>query len=119
MNLDLKKLREVAEAATPGPWVNGVDTVYYEGCVTLATSRVGTDPKFFRKDAAYIAALNPQTALALLDRLEALEHGKQLTIELLSWGSYCGCDSDENCEWCDKAKEIGNHYIGMDWEQDD
>lgn len=68
---DLKRLRELATAATPGDWryigqgdiedENGRDI----GCVYLRSDS-GPDA-----NGMFIAAANPQTVLALLDALEA------------------------------------------------
>lgn len=65
------KLRELAEAATPGPW--GV----FDGCVWTEPGECVTHSN--RADAqnaanlAHIAAANPTAALALLDALDAAE----------------------------------------------
>lgn len=49
MTTDYTKLRQLALAATPGPWHTGTGA-----------------------DAAYISAANPQTMLVLLDEIERL-----------------------------------------------
>ena len=89
---DTAALRKVAEAATPGPWWTHHSTPSEVWCgdeaLTLhldqeggtddeweAWERVGTRSigDFGEADAAHVAAFDPPTALALLDRLEAAE----------------------------------------------
>lgn len=97
MSEDLNKLRELAEAATQGPWFQSGSPWFQTGGFVLAGSpdpHAGTvladlsgtwemqraddgldadherDPD---KDAAFIAAFNPATALSLLSRLQAAE----------------------------------------------
>ena len=77
------ELRALAEAATPGPWTR-LDTGS-EGCSVVASGRrrvarlTHLDLAECRADAAYIAAANPQTVLALLDRIAALEKALALS----------------------------------------
>jgi hypothetical protein len=75
-NFDKRALREAAETATPGPWVEKrgeVTTADYEveGATYLDLicncEIVGTESP----NAEFIAAANPATVLALLDELEA------------------------------------------------
>ena len=78
---DLAKLRELAQKATPGPWMRlfGERTVYdrmEDGCRGNAIVRA--DLGFSETDAEnldFIAAANPATILALLDtaRAEGME----------------------------------------------
>lgn len=83
--LDLTALRKVAESATPGPWEAK------QGAVAPGKKVVGPresndlgrgpivlmQPIFWDKrsaaNAAHIAAFDPPTVLALLDRVEAAE----------------------------------------------
>lgn len=74
-NIDKRALREAAEKATPGPWVEKrgeVTTADYEveGATYLDhicnCEIVGTESP----NAEFIAAANPATVLALLDELE-------------------------------------------------
>ena len=82
---DLKKLREVAERATPGPWDEG-DGKYGETGYVYCDNAMGSAVAvcygkalpytvFSREqekaNAAFIATFNPQTILALLDAYEA------------------------------------------------
>lgn len=73
----LAKLRELALAATPGPWTathwncHAPTTVMRSGHTTVMaeTSGFGRDSTECAKDAAFIAAANPATILELLDHL--------------------------------------------------
>jgi hypothetical protein len=78
--VDLEELRRLAEAATPGEWVaisNSVKCGRFNVCptVTAAGTGVSMDEKIIaeRRNAKFIAAANPQTVLALLDRIRELE----------------------------------------------
>jgi Ead/Ea22-like protein len=81
--LDLDGLRKLAEAATPGPWQrSGVrQTLRDEDCVPIAAADdkayiflpIGRDHAGALRDASFIAAFNPQAALALLQRLTDAE----------------------------------------------
>lgn len=80
-DIDTARLRELAEAATPGPWEWEGDGLWrhqsptdYAAIVT-ADYAPDTGPTVECSDAngAYIAAANPQTVLALLDRIAELE----------------------------------------------
>ena len=79
---DIKRLKRLAEQATPGPWrVNMKGHSYHEvarvndleiappNSVELAHSTI---------DAAYIAAASPDVVLALLDEIERLRHGSRM-----------------------------------------
>lgn len=77
---DLKKLRELAENATPGPWEDYYETgirpcvmAYDENDKGLRSVRAYVADTQFSPDRAYIAAANPETVLALIDRIEKLE----------------------------------------------
>lgn len=115
---DLAKLRSLAETATPGPWegplhqapngapavVRRVDrdeqdrrriTFLFEA---LATRGPAVSEEQALTNAAYIAALDPQTVLALLDaaalglawnRVEAaLPEGASLKVRYQPWNGY-------------------------------
>ena len=75
--LDLKKLREVALAATPGPWHSpGLNEVHDADHNTVAETHLfDEDDNAMEEEsdanAEFIATLNPQTILALLDAYEA------------------------------------------------
>lgn len=76
MTIDITRLRELAEKATPGPWFHGAKNgdhkycVYDKVCWTDDDGRHGETPNMVvhvspddgrYHDAAYIAALNPTT----------------------------------------------------------
>lgn len=85
--VDLVRLRELAERATPGPW-----TVEWFGNWGEYEIGCGVPDRFGQRrrvvscgepaeaegieawDAGYIAAVSPEVLLGLLDRLEAAEH---------------------------------------------
>ncbi|KVN17969.1 MULTISPECIES: ead/Ea22-like family protein [unclassified Burkholderia] len=85
--IDMKKLRELAQKATPGPWT--VDTECLDGHGRLYVSKGQPDNLLGRilevfqnclvrskqrmANAEYIAAANPATILAICTRLEAAE----------------------------------------------
>ncbi len=75
MNID--KLKEAAEKATPGPWhVDHVVCVRTPGdgdSVAVAVSDRTLPRGQSKHNAAFIAAADPTTILALIERLEALE----------------------------------------------
>jgi hypothetical protein len=86
---DIKRLRELAQAATLGPWKvegNGLDEWYvyahdaryaapWCGDSPVKVAWVPWEPSGGRhvRDSLYIAAASPDVVLALLDRLEAAE----------------------------------------------
>ena len=81
---DLDALAALAEAATPGPWHVQLDSVYPEGrqpgWQPTPVEGGAIDARWpilagenQRADAAYIAAADPTTILALIDRLRAAE----------------------------------------------
>ena len=92
---ELARLREVAEAATPGPWTDV--PMGSEGSIVTAggnTHRTALKPATCREfsDATHIATFDPPTALALLDEVERLtntEKAQGVTIRELE---------DENAE---------------------
>ena len=91
---DYKRLRELALAATPGPWeqqldgwtvrVTQSDTDKERGWPICMTHHSG--PHRVEQevaDSAFIAAANPQTILALLDALEAAQERERRLREWL------------------------------------
>jgi hypothetical protein len=107
--IDLKKLREAAEKATPGPWVWWVDREY--ACLFSEPS-FDKNKYFLSKpilddgsagaeyapileagssDAGYIAMANPDTILKLLDALEIYEKAlvRQVEWQLHTFNNEC------------------------------
>ncbi|HFK5791774.1 TPA: ead/Ea22-like family protein [Enterobacter asburiae] len=72
-NIDKRALREAAEKATKGQWVVEFDDEIYstDGVNNEQIAMVFSENE--ARDAAFIAAANPATVLALLDELEAAE----------------------------------------------
>lgn len=76
--MDVNKLRELAQKATPGPWrvgtppPNGEQTIGTRLglMVAVATTGAGVSSE---SNADFIAAANPAAILDLIDRLEAAE----------------------------------------------
>ena len=73
---DIKRLRRLAEQATPGPWrVNMKGHSYHEVArvndLEIAPPN-SVDLSHWTVDAAYIAAASPDVVLALLDEIERL-----------------------------------------------
>lgn len=71
MTIDTTALREIAEAATPGPWEAEGSQVLCESWFLVAAVRDHSEIEY-RADAAHIAAFHPGTALALLAEVDAL-----------------------------------------------
>lgn len=99
-DINLDKLRRMAEAATPGPWditgngdwkreVRGPDW-NVAWCGHMSTLRA-------HADATYIAAVNPATVIALLDRLERAEAKRDAAYRALAASME---DAEEDCD-CD------------------
>lgn len=105
---DLKKLRELAEAATPGPWrfdygngaIESENKEHYRITVAVIDNLserhfhceqfgLGWNPPYFPRhpdlDMEFIEAANPETVIALIDRIEKLELQLKEANEALSW----------------------------------
>lgn len=97
MTIDTERLRQLAAAATPGPWEpelgedrNTVDVfAESEECDLICTRTGGKmwgerlSPKSIA-NAEFIAAANPMAVLALLDEIEAGERADALIQEELT-----------------------------------
>lgn len=102
---DLAKLKALAEAATPGPW--RADFTRISGyvwpekgpwiCNTIipvwaACGGTGKDTPGY-KDTSYIAAANPTTILALIERVEELERERnEMGVFVALWATKYGRD---------------------------
>lgn len=91
--MTLTKLKELAEAATPGPWEYDLGNWQVEKCIDRYTvCETNYDCEFrsrFKKaheDGEYIAAANPKTLLSLLDYIEALEEECELARSMFGIG---------------------------------
>lgn len=81
MTIDLDELERLAKAATPGPWYAGeknrwqlhdgrfIRTSHDHSGTAMVVSGGG--------DADFIAAANPETVLALVERVRALEKERE------------------------------------------
>jgi len=98
-DLDLTKLREIAEAATKGPWEVGVTTFGdpndgpTHSCVREAGSEwfdhVAASEGCDEADLnmAHIAAFDPPTVLLLIDEIERLQRWNYSNLSSESYGS--------------------------------
>lgn len=106
--IDLNDLREKAEAATPGPWSSSGSQVWGHDGNLVAAVRDHSE-LVDRPDAEFIAAANPATVLALIERLKTAEHERD---ELRAERDDCCCD--KNPETTDGPSETcprhGRHY---------
>ena len=85
MTTDYTKLRQLALAATPGPWsqgrsATGADCIWLDGRHEPEYA-MGEDASWIdcntRENAAFIAASNPQAVLALLDEIEQINSARR------------------------------------------
>lgn len=104
--IDTAKLRERAEKATPGPWF---PETYSDGhrqvCGNLRPIDDDEDAYtvvadvFKREDHEYLVAVDRDTILALLDRIEAAERERD------EYRIAADCEARFADEWREKAKE--------------
>lgn len=79
MTPHLPALEAIAKAATPGPWGRAPDPCHYDTLSTIVGNchRIaeigGVSVDEQDANAAYIAAANPETVLALIEMIRALE----------------------------------------------
>lgn len=98
--VDIRKLKRLAEAATPGPWstsiqINSDRSALYanvhakNGGVVFGakTNRINSKTEKRKADLRYAAAVNPQAILELIERLEIAEgkHVDQPERSLNEW----------------------------------
>jgi len=114
---DTAELRKLAEAATPGPWEATDGVVWIDTreqvCCGLCCGRgyqeccgepdvIGGQEKVAdanAPDAAFIAAFNPQTAIALLDALTATDAEiAALKLQAQSWSMEAKAQKATVCE---------------------
>lgn len=120
---DVARLRALAEAATPGPWeANALGSEGYDvraenpdgGLRRLTIARCGRESwETDKSNAAYIAAMSPDTALRILGRLaeaererDALRDGIRRLAALLSDDLADGGESDQ--WWIDAVLEASD-----------
>ncbi len=110
---DYSKLKELAEAATPGPWYQhgGIMQVLSHDCETVCETFEddGECP-----DAQFIAAANPAAVLALIAENERLQQREQdLSASVKYWFNACGGKQFE--AGVKHADEAASKYIDEHW----
>lgn len=106
--IDVDELEAKAKAATPGPWeqtygygdsghnnnvIFGREQPNQYVCRIVSGRGNGGEPES-HANAAYIAALNPSVALALIARLKAAEH-------VAAWAEDADRNMHDDCGGCD------------------
>ena len=91
---DLDHLRQLALAATPGPWANASgfeqsdpgNYVYsLPGGQVVTAGQDATDCTLTSANAEYIAAASPDVVLALLERRSATDHRDEMAANLVDF----------------------------------
>lgn len=106
---DLKDLKELAEAATPGPWEWEAPMYPGQECYVRGPGRCvaevdcGNIEQIADDNAAFIAAANPKTVLELIARVEAAEGARDVLSEALD--SVCR-ERDEAYDELEEDKAI-------------
>lgn len=95
--LDIKKYREIAEKATPGPWVQNFTVVempinqqsLYQRpvchCAVENPCQTGPSSPNPHGNAEFIATFNPETVLRLLDTIEKYEAVLKFYADRKNW----------------------------------
>lgn len=126
--LALAELRAKAEAATPGPWIvwngpeyegggadlcigagetwlanmdhriNGQNPFGFPGWAQVSECDIASTSDEQAANAAFIAAADPTTLLALVDEVERLRARVAELEEQVSWGCEEGCGDCAGCE---------------------
>lgn len=110
--IDLSKLRKIAEAATPGPWE--AERFFWKRAVADNRYWLGIDGKgevsgyialidddSATEDAAHIATFDPPTVIALIDELERLREVVATVRSITDGTPICGrCgETPITCGW--------------------
>ena len=115
--LDLTKLREIAEAATPGPWQARMTTfgdpndgpthscVRVEGAHWTDHLAVAEGCAEADRNMAHIAAFDPPTVIALIDELERLRTIADAQVEAAAEVLTLDIDGSEWDEISPKAQD--------------
>lgn len=110
--VDLDALAELARKATPGPWV--VHAGRYEGSdycyVTEGKSNLADD--IDPHDAAFIAAANPQTVLALIDMARRAAASTSTEAVPVAWQTYYPDGSTGVWDTEEGARSMAETYGG-------
>ncbi len=113
--LDLETLAQKARAATPGPWgaPDGLLTGPMLAILARFFDRDDEDYENAAANSAFIATFNPSTALALLDRLKALEQAQQAT--LLRAFEYCQGRCEEREALAKEHANAGSYRFASEY----
>jgi hypothetical protein len=65
--MNIKELKRLAEAATPGPWAHGVTWIEHLGGIVVLGNTARS-----KQDVAYVSAANPAAVLELIAEIEYL-----------------------------------------------
>lgn len=86
--MNLKKLREVAERATPGPWHIAHQSEIDSTCEIAGANGVSIGEIELPENRLYLCAANPRVVLALLDCVDALDEARNdfSVIQSAPWG---------------------------------
>lgn len=111
--IDINELRQLVQAATPGPWVSHgryIGTPRHMSYVGEVRDQCGnwSDTEKSRADAAFIAAANPAAISELLDRLEAAEKERDSY-------KFAFIEYSEKTEWVQRGVNDGTvsaKYLG-------
>lgn len=92
----LAGLKELAEKATPGPWIMGQDGEVYSEDQDDFPVDIIEGICVEQSDAAYIAAASPDVVIALIEKIEKQEKEVEWLVDHVS--TLCG--QIENCDTC-------------------
>lgn len=110
--MDIEQLKKLAEAATPGEWFSqDGEIISRESGSTVISDEYHGNMIAFQNtaDAAFIAAANPQTVLALIKELEeARRDAAQRIIEISATKGY-GMKDDSL--FADSVKEVCAEFL--------
>lgn len=73
MTVDTERLRQLATAATPGPWDRSLMVPGRIGHLTARETWYEVGQVYTVQDTDFVLAANPTTVLAMLDRIETLK----------------------------------------------
>jgi len=126
--VDVTRLREVAEAATQADWwaiqagkgEHQGDWVVDSGGTFIVSTHFDDDRS--RNDAEHIASFDPPTVLALLDRLDAAEAAHRGLVSRLGFGDNISepmADNDTIVEWFEeRGREASEWVESRAWRND-
>jgi len=132
---DRARLRALAQKATPGPWTweeglaseIGLPPESYDANILSPTERVATsDGPKWKPNAAFIAACDPATVLALLDIADAAEAARISFCQIQGWArqvlhNHEDTEPGHECRrcWtereCDRALARLDAALGATW----